>query len=117
MTKHLPVPVPAQTQQRVLPAGNQIVRAGLSGAAVAGTWTGIYEAMRVRNGEIGTDEAVRTTVNSVAIGAGAGAVAQVVGQVARSIPLLALAVAAAGVLYLANQPKRTEPAEGPEDAR
>lgn len=104
MSRHLPVPV---LPQRIVPAGNQIVRAGLSGAAIAGTWTGIYEAMRVRNDEIGTDEAIQTTLNSVAIGAGAGAVAQVVGQVARSVPLLALAVAAAGVLYLANQqPKR-----------
>lgn len=92
--------------QPIVPSGGAVVRAGLSGAAIAGAWTGIHEAIRVRNGEIGSEEAVRTTLNSAAIGAGAGTVATVVGHAARSMPLLALAGAAIGLIYLANQSPR-----------
>lgn len=93
--------------QPIVPSGGAVVRAGLSGAAIAGAWTGIHEAIRVRNGEISSEEAVRTTLNSAAIGAGAGTVATVVGHVARSMPLLALAGAAVGLVYLANQAPKT----------
>ena len=91
----------------LLPSAGQVARAGASGAAIAGAWTGVNEAMRVSNGEITTDEAVRTTVNSAAIGAAAGAVAQIASHVARSLPPFGLAVLAFGVgaLYLANQRK------------
>lgn len=118
MTGRMQDPVAGAPQQQLFPTGAQLVRAGLSGAAIAGTWTGIYEAMRVRNGEIGSDEAVQTTLNSAVIGAGAGAVAQLVGQVARSVPLLALAAAAAGVLYLVNQtPNHARPVEHEGEAK
>lgn len=96
--------------QPILPGGGAVMRAGFSGAAIAGAWTGIYEAVRVRNGEISSEDAVRTTLNSAAIGAGAGTVATVVGHVARSMPLLALAGAAVGLIYLANQSAKA-PAE------
>lgn len=98
--------------QAVVPAGGDILRAGVSGAAIAGTWTAIYEAMRVRNNEITTEEAVRTTAASAAIGAGAGAVAHVASQAARSVPILGLAALAAVVLYLmspARKPASAEP--------
>ncbi|MFP4044897.1 MAG: hypothetical protein ACLFTP_10075 [Rhodosalinus sp.] len=100
--------------QPIVPSGGAVLRAGLSGAAIAGVWTGIYETIRVRNGEIGSEEAVRTTLNSAAIGAGAGTVATIVGHVARSMPLLALAGAAIGLIYLANQSHRV-PSATPED--
>ncbi|MEM1312948.1 MAG: hypothetical protein AAGI51_00225 [Pseudomonadota bacterium] len=103
--------------------GGDVVRAGLSGAAIAGVWTGIYETMRVRNGEIDSQEAIRTTMSSTAIGAGAGAVATIVGHVARGMPVLALAGAAAGLIYLANQsagassaPKERSAADPDDDA-
>ncbi|KGJ06662.1 hypothetical protein SAMN04487972_102294 [Paracoccus halophilus] len=86
-----------------LPGADALLRAGLSGAAIAGTWAGIHESGRLRNGDIASDEAVQATLNSAMIGAGAAVVAQVVGHAARAVPLLALAVAAGGVLYLANR--------------
>ncbi|KPQ22185.1 MAG: hypothetical protein HLUCCA24_00445 [Rhodobacteraceae bacterium HLUCCA24] len=101
--------------QPIVPSGGAVLRAGLSGAAIAGVWTGIYETIRVRNGEIGSEEAVRTTLNSAVIGAGAGTVATVVGHVARSMPLLALAGAAVGLIYLANQSPKAATATTAED--
>lgn len=91
----------------LLPSAGQVARAGASGAAIAGAWTGVNEAMRASNGEITTEEAMRTTVNSAAIGAAAGAVAQIASHVARSLPPVGLAVLAFGVgaLYFANQRK------------
>lgn len=93
----------------VLPNGGDLLKAGASGAAIAGTWTAIGEVMRVRNGDATPEEAVRTTANSVAIGAGAGAIAHVVSHAARQIPLLGLAAVAAAVLIYTNRPKETVP--------
>ncbi|OLS42340.1 hypothetical protein BV509_20675 [Rhodovulum sulfidophilum] len=91
------------------------MQAGLTGAAIAGTWTGMYELVRVRNKETTGREALRATANSAAIGAGAGAVAHVVSHVARSVPILGLAVLAAGVLYAANAAKKESAgASGPK---
>lgn len=94
------------TPQSVVPSGNQIFRAGVSGAAIAGTWTAIYETMRVRNNEITAEEAIRTTATSAAIGAGAGAVAHIAAHLARGVPILGLGAVAALVLYLVSTPKK-----------
>ena len=96
----------------LMPTASQVVRAGASGAAIAAAWTGVNETMRVRNHEITTDEAVRTTVNSAAIGAAAGAVAQVASTVARGLPPLGLALLAlgVGVVYFSNSRKPAAPA-------
>jgi uncharacterized membrane protein YfcA len=102
---------PAVQEATLLPTAGQVARAGVSGAAIAGAWTGVNEAIRARNGEMTTDEAIRTTVNSAAIGAGAGAVAQIASHVARALPPFGLAVVAIGVaaLYFANQRKPEAP--------
>ncbi|MBN9673485.1 hypothetical protein [Roseibium aggregatum] len=93
----------------------EVVRAGLSGAAITGTWTGINEAIRFRNKETTGDEALRATANSAAIGAAAGAVAQIASHFARSVPLFGLAVVAAGVgaYYIANSSKNAAQADTP----
>ena len=101
--------LPAAPQGRV-PSGDQIIRASVSGAAIAGAWTGVYEAIRVRNDEITAEEALRATASSAAIGAGAGAIAVVASHVARSMPLLGLAARAASALYLASSAKKPTPA-------
>lgn len=88
------------------PSGSQILRAGVSGAAIAATWTGIYEIMRVRAGETTPQEAMRATASSALIGAGAGAITNVVANVARSVPILGLAALAVGALYFASKSKR-----------
>ncbi len=98
--------VTTTTGSGTLPASGDVLRAGMNGAAIAGAWTGIYEVMRVRNGETSSDEAVRATATSAAIGAGAGAVANVVAHVARNVPMLGLAAIAAGALIYATQPKK-----------
>ncbi|PTQ71889.1 hypothetical protein [Celeribacter persicus] len=104
------------TQPGTLPDASQIMRSGVNGAAITGAWTAINETIRVRNGEITTEEAVKATANSAAIGAGAGAVASVASHIARSIPLSSLALIAlgAGVLYLSKQSKKTTPPAAPE---
>lgn len=107
---------PAAASQSVVPNGSQILRAGVSGAAIAGTWTAIYETMRVRNNEITTEEAIRTTATSAAIGAGAGAVAHIASHVARGVPILGLAAVAAIVLYLASTSTKPASAEAKRDA-
>jgi hypothetical protein len=108
----------ATGQTGLLPSAGQVARAGASGAAIAGAWTGINETIRARNGEIETDEAVRTTVDSAAIGAAAGAVASVASHVARSLPPLGLALLALGVgaLYISNARRPAAPAGDAEPA-
>lgn len=101
--------------QSVVPSGNQIFRAGVSGAAIAGTWTAIYETMRVRNNEITMEQAIRTTASSAAIGAGAGAVAHVAAHLARGVPILGLGALAALVLYLVSTPKKPASAAAERD--
>lgn len=108
--------LPATRRTALVPSAGQIARAGASGAAIAGAWTGVNEAMRARNGEITADEVVRTTVNSAAIGAAAGAVAQIASHMARSLPPVGLALLAFGVgaMYFANQ-RKPDPASAPDD--
>lgn len=91
----------------IFPNGGDLAKAAASGAAIAGTWTAINEVMRVRHGEASPEEAVRTTASSVAVGAGAGAIAHVVSHAARQMPLLGLAAIAAAVLIYANRPHET----------
>ena len=95
-------------QDHHVPTTHAILRAGASGAAIAGTWTGVHEAVRVRNREASVDEAVRATAGSAAVGAAAGAEAQVATHVARRVPLAGLAVVAIGLgaLYLSQSGKR-----------
>lgn len=99
-----------------IPNAGEILRASASGAAIAGTWTAIYETMRVRNKEITAEEAIRYTANSAAVGAGAGAVAHIASQVARNIPLLGLAALAAGVVYIASTSHQAGPVPAKADA-
>ncbi len=101
-------------QAGMFPATDTIVRAGLNGAAITGAWTAINEVIRLRNNEITADEALRSTGNSAAIGAGAGAVATIASHVARNAPVLGLALLAAGVFFFANRAKKAAeaPAEG-----
>lgn len=106
-----------------LPDTGEVVRAGVSAAAITGVWTGIQQSIRVRDGEITTPEAVRATANSAAVGAAAGVVAQIASHAARSVPLLGLAALAVGVgaIYFANVSKRqvasnqSDASAGPEE--
>ncbi|MGD9919027.1 MAG: hypothetical protein AB7U46_13495 [Paenirhodobacter sp.] len=90
-----------------LPTTDEVIRAGINGAAIAAAWTAASEVMRVRNGECTTQEALQTTVNSAVIGAGAGAVASAASHVARAMPIwgLALVVLGAGAVYLSGKPR------------
>ena len=106
---------PLVAQHSITPDGGELLRASVSGAAIAGSWAAIYEAIRVRNNEITAEEAVRITVGSAAVGAGAGAVAQIASHVARSIPLLGLAALAAGVVYFASTSPGSAPASVKDD--
>ncbi len=85
-----------------IPPTGEILRAGASGAAIAGTWTAIYETVRVRNNEITADEAIQATAKSAVVGAGAGAVAHLASHIARSVPMIGLAALAIGAVYFAS---------------
>jgi len=102
------------------PPGHPAIRAGVSGAAIAGAWTGVNEAIRVRHGEVTAEEALRATATSAAVGAAAGTVAHVATQIARSVPLLGLAAIALGLgaVYVSQAGKPAAPgADDPaEDA-
>ena len=83
----------------MVPNGADLLKAGASGAAIAGTWTAISEAKRVRAGEATPADAVRATANSAAIGLGAGTVAHLVSHAVRQMPFLGLAMVAAAVVF------------------
>jgi len=93
-----------------MPTGTEVLRAGANGAAIAGTWTAIYEGMRLRGGEVSADEAIRATASSAAIGAGAGAVTHIASNLARRVPILGLAALALGVVYFTHASTRPAPA-------
>lgn len=93
-----------------MPSGAEVLRAGANGAAIAGTWTAIYEGVRLRGGEVSADEAIRATASSAAIGAGAGAVTHIASNLARRVPILGLAALALGVVYFTHASTRPAPA-------
>ncbi len=104
--------VPAR--RTLLPSVASVVQAGAFGAALGGIGTGVSELARVKQGEIGSDEAIRNVVKSSVQGATTMAVASVAGHMVRAHPVVGFVVlAAAGVgalTVLSNvKPKKKAP--------
>ncbi len=75
----------------ILPPIGRIAQAGAFGAILSGATTGAVNAVRVKNGEIDKDQAVRETVQVAARGAASMAIASVAAHVARAYPLFGIA--------------------------
>lgn len=99
-----------------VPPASYLIRAGATGAMVAGGWAAYSDLSRVKKQEISREEAVSRTLTGAAVGAGAGVLVGTAAHLARCHPMVGLAAvlaAGAGALYLAGSGTKQMVADSP----
>lgn len=105
----------APVQEAALPSAGTVLQAGAFGAALGGVTTGLADTVRLRDGEITRDEAVRDVAKASLSGAASMAVAATAAHVARARPVLGLGLlAVAGLGLLISSKKKKKPATAAE---